>query len=191
MGNFNILTSTELNSKAKCRILCSDIQLSVLYNFIFRCTSESSPKYLLMWTIRSLSKRKRQLYIWLPSKFLPLYYILWEIWQPTKNYIQPVCQNIIFHGLFWWLSKHNIWSSSKSTVWIIYFDSQSNLLPTEHPFNARSQTTKCPLTAHLVSLVVNHSPILKCNHGCRMIVIYLHANYLLTWFSLTSLTRIS
>jgi len=108
-----------------------------------------------------------------------------------KIIFQQVCQNIIFHGLFWWLSKHNIWSSSKSIVWIIYFDSQSNLLPTEHPFNARSQTIKCPLTAHLVSSVVNHSPILKCNHRCRMIVIYLHANYLLTWFSLTSLTRIS
>ena len=48
MGNFNILMSAEVNSKAKCRILCSDIQLFVLYNFIFRGASECSPKYILV-----------------------------------------------------------------------------------------------------------------------------------------------
>ena len=35
MGNFKVLTSTEFNSKEKCRIISSKIAFSTSYNFIF------------------------------------------------------------------------------------------------------------------------------------------------------------
>ena len=149
MGNFNILTSAEVNSETKCRILCSDIQLSVpqnLHQNIYLCEQ------------LDLCQNGKDNYIFGYHQNSCHYIIFCGRFDNQQKIIfQQVCQNIIFHGLFWWLSKHNIRSSSKSIVWIIYFDSQSNLLPTERPFNARSQTAKCPLTAHLVSSVVDHS----------------------------------
>ena len=48
LGNFNILMSTKVNSEGKCRILCSDIVLCVLHNFIFESALECPSIYIFM-----------------------------------------------------------------------------------------------------------------------------------------------
>ena len=63
MGNFKVLTSTEFNSKDKCRILSSDIVLSPLHNFIFGCASECPSIYIYICEELRLAQNRKENYM--------------------------------------------------------------------------------------------------------------------------------
>ena len=134
MGNFNILMSTEFNSKDKCKMISSSIALSVLYNFICWGTRECLSIYIFLWTIETCSKWKSKLHVLWASKSFVGNYILWKIWRSTNIYIYWQ-QNI----KFWHPStpEFNILLSKYIFLLIFKFSTGYNflqriLMPTKH-----------------------------------------------------------